>query len=186
MATVAKKVEVEDHMESGIDVLSNTVRAIGAKLDRLSQKIDSHDEKIGAISTRLDGVDKRFDRLDQRVDRLDQKSDRLDAKMDTVSTQLTSAIRSVSERIDRQWESLNAHQREMKIMIEKIMESRGGDKRWWVLITVALLGSLAACPLALTRKRQCERERPYSQMPADQQAPLTQPAERTSVGPSAQ
>jgi chromosome segregation ATPase len=143
MATVAKTVEVEDHMESGIDVLSNTVRAIGAKLDKLSQKIDSRDEKIGAISSRLDGVDKRFDRLDQRVDRLDQKVDRLDSKMDSVSTQLTSAIRSLSERIDRQWESLNAHQREMKIMVEKFMESRGGDKRWWVLMAVVLLGTLA-------------------------------------------
>ena len=65
MATVARKVEVEDHMESSIDMLSNAVRAIGAKLDKLSQKID------------------------------------------TVSTQLTSAIRSVGERIDRHWELRN-------------------------------------------------------------------------------
>ena len=130
-------------MESSIDALSNAVRAIGAKLDKLGQKMDSHDEKIGAIGTRLDRVDQRFDRLDQRVDRLDQKSARLDTKIDTVSTQLTGAIRSVSERIDRQWESLNAHHRETKIMIEKFMESRGSGKRWWVLIAVVLLGTIA-------------------------------------------
>ena len=49
----------------------------------------------------------------------------------------------MSERIDRHWESLNAHQRETKIMIEKFVESRGGDKRWWVLIAVVLLGTVA-------------------------------------------
>ena len=93
-------------MENRIDALSNAVRAIGAKLDKLSQKIDSHDEKIDAIGTGLDRVDKRLDRPDQKVDRLDQKADRFDAKIDAVGTQLTSAIRSVSERIDRHWESL--------------------------------------------------------------------------------
>jgi hypothetical protein len=61
--------------------------------------------------------------------RIVEVEDHMESSIDA----LTSAIRSVSERIDRHWESLNAHQREMRALTEK---------REWISMVVVLLGTI--------------------------------------------